>query len=77
MDEKHYEAMLSKPLEGIGGWPLFLIVEFKEAVYEANIALSRSRLAKGWRQTFAQKAEKVCGFYRLRDEIEERRHHAD
>lgn len=54
--------------------PLVLIIEFKDAVYEANIALSRSRSAKGWRQTFAEKAEKVCGFYRLQNEIEKRKH---
>ena len=77
MDEKSYKAMLTKPPDSLGEWPLILIVEFKEAVYEANLVLSRSRFAKGWRQTFAEKAERVCGFYRLQDEIEERRHHAD
>ena len=54
-------CLQSRP-KGIGGWPLVLIIEFKDAVYEANIALSRSRSAKGWQQTFAEKAEKVCGF---------------
>lgn len=73
MDEKHYKEMLSKPPDGIGSWPLVLVVEFKEAVYEANLALNRSRFAKGWQQTFVEKAERVCGFYRLQDEIEERK----
>lgn len=81
MDEKRYESMLDKPPDGIGLWPLCMVIEFKEAVYEANLALNRLRFSE-WgkgrlKRMFAEKAERVCGFYRLQDEIEERRHHAD
>ena len=62
MDEKSYKTLLAKPPEGIGSWPLVLIIEFKDAVYEANIALSRSRSAKGWQQTLLKKPKKYAVF---------------
>lgn len=81
MDEKSYEALLAKPPEGICGWPLVLIIEFKEAVYEANLVLNQLKSSewgkKRLKRTFIQKAEKVCGFYRLQDEITQRKHHVD
>lgn len=62
MDEKSYKTLLAKPPEGIGGWPLVLIIEFKDAVYEANIALSRSRSAKGWSKRLLKKPKKYVVF---------------
>lgn len=77
MNENCYRTMISKPPDGIENWPLCVVVEFKEAVYEANLALNRlmfSEWGKGrLKQMFVEKAERVHGFYRLRGEIEERR----
>ena len=39
VDEKSYKTLLAKPPEGIGSWPLVLIINLKIPFTEANIAL--------------------------------------